>query len=606
MRLLNLSLIYWPGHAEATRLTAELQKRTEAVEKVLAAIGARRFREARSLFASSRELVSDDPRAGPLERQIADALQEAQRRLDHGNNLQQRGEGNEAIEAYHQALAICQDFEEARIALQNCPPSAPSCLQARATPEKILLSWQASLSRRTVVYHLLCRHQADGPGRYLGQTSDTHWTDAAVTPGSLCWYELTAVSQEGVRSATVSVGPILAVGEVIGLKAEASDRQVVLTWQSPPKVRRTEIYRADGRIPPPPSGPGCAATGCTLLPLSTINLRDTGLLNETIYGYRVCCVFVDFYGKEVITPGIGVTATPCMPPLLVTSLSADAGEEGMVLSWCNPHRVEVTVVRTEQLPALEPGQTLTRNEVDRLGTCLSRVMAIRAIDPAPRAHQPWYLVFSANRFLASYCGQLQYVELEDLHVQQVEHGVLLTWKWPPGCAALLVSHAGSPLNDDGKPFARTANAETGELFVKLSELPPGEQTFQARCVLYEGDSTRAAGQGRQVTTRIVPPRIIRWRWRRRGVFRKTVEVVVETQADLSDLQCLRLVGKVNEVPRSLHDGRCLGEWRPNHDSEVRLEIRSWPEARGEVFCRLFCEPADALTIMQLPVSQAVL
>ena len=89
------------------------------------------------------------------------------------------------------------------------------------------------------------------------------------------------------------------------------------------------------------------------------------------------------------------------------------------------------------------------------------------------------------------------------------------------------------------------------------------------------------------------------------------KLVVESDGSLEALKELKLMAKVNEVPATKSTGKCLASWQPGvapleADGSLRLELAQWPDARGEVLCRLFASPAAHVTIVHPPMAQAVL
>jgi hypothetical protein len=158
---------------------------------------------------------------------------------------------------------------------------------------------------------------------------------------------------------------------------------------------------------------------------------------------------------------------------------------------------------------------------------------------------------------------------------------------------------------------RLRRAAYNELLLEARELGLGEaEAREAIAAAAAARGCRTPGEGS------APPVLLRWTLARRwGFSRRRAELaVVECQGDPSGLEELRVVGKVNGLPtgEGAADERCLGEWGPEMGPAgrvIRVKLRDWPEKlppRAEVLCRLFGEPAEALTILDPPPAESVL
>jgi hypothetical protein len=206
------------------------------------------------------------------------------------------------------------------------------------------------------------------------------------------------------------------------------------------------------------------------------------------------------------------------------------------------------------------------------------------------------------------------VEVKELHASREDGQVVLRWGWPDGCTAVEVTSSpdsAKGLVGDDTPLAvrRNGREPTGLLRLPIDGFAPGRRTFRVRCLLDLQDASQTAGPGRAVDELIARSRELRWALRRRPFGLGTTRLLIETE-DLSGLERLRLVGKVNERPTSPDDGRCLLDWRPTRQaaSLAPLVLTVWArrDPRGETFCRLFIEPAELIRIDDPPVDQTVL
>jgi hypothetical protein len=156
---------------------------------------------------------------------------------------------------------------------------------------------------------------------------------------------------------------------------------------------------------------------------------------------------------------------------------------------------------------------------------------------------------------------------------------------------------------------RSGQETSGQARIPIDGLAPGRRTFRARCLLDGGDHARVAGPGRAVDEVVCRARELRWALRHLPLGLGATKLVIESE-DLSGLERIRLVGKVNERPTSAEDGRCLLDWRPTDKSPALRRLVTTLGAprdpRGEIFCRLFIEPANLIRIDDPPVDRTVL
>jgi hypothetical protein len=124
-----------------------------------------------------------------------------------------------------------------------------------------------------------------------------------------------------------------------------------------------------------------------------------------------------------------------------------------------------------------------------------------------------------------------------------------------------------------------------------------------------GNSDRVTGPGRTIKALVSRSRELRWALKRSPFGLGSTQLVIEAE-DLSGLERLLLVGKVNERPDSPDDGFCLLDWRPTSQATALpplvLTVDSRRDPRGETFCRLFIEPVDLIRIDDPPVGRTVL
>jgi hypothetical protein len=607
--LVDEARTFWRGSPEVVRRVEALRQQErqarDARDGVHLAIESRRFVAARKLLESWRAHNPDDPGIAPAEDKIRVALTRARGHVERARGLPP----DQACAEYEQALELCPDLPEAIGGLARCPPMPVVGLEVRWTAGTgVVLTWRPGGGRAPARYRVHRREAKASEWEALATVSQPKYTDTRVEPGAIYSYNVVPCTPEGVLGAAVAGEPVLILGEVSDAGAVAGDGEVTLSWQQPRRVRRVEIYRAEDAVPASPSAPGQAPPGTVLLPrVAGDGYRDAGLENEILHEYRLCCVFTSPQGGEVISPGVVLTATPTAAPPRLECLRIVAAERGVLLTWHNPAGPRVLVIRTDRAPGYPVGERMAREEVEGLAYPLEEAAGSGggdgALDPAPRATEPCYLVYSLNRTDAAYAGLLRYVDLDRLFIRVEGDQLRILWTWPEGCTGLVVSIDGQVVAEPVRPAEENAH---GECTLPLGQVGNGERTIQAVCRV--ADDSCLAGPGVTETARVFRQRVVRWRLVKRGLFKRTAQVLVECSQDLSDLHRLLVVAGVNQQPDSPREGRILGRWKPDDRAPgpITIDLEPWPAARGEVFCRLFAEPPDGLSFQGPPPEQAVL
>jgi tetratricopeptide (TPR) repeat protein len=629
---LNQALAYWPDWAPAReakqRVEATLQQRESEIGQIEDLVLSRQLIKARvtleHLIPTWRTARADD-----LRRRVQEGLDRANDFVQQAELLRASGRNEEALPKYEKALSQCTDLERAQRMLASTPPPPPTGLDVEALPRGFRLRWEAPRDAWGVLRYRVLRKVGGPPihpgdGTVVAEVEVTRLDDSVVESGSHYHYAIYSLRGKLPSPDCVHEGPFLLTLEVEDLKATGGDGQIALQWRTPAGCKRVEIWRSAGN---PPEVGGDSDTVPQDLVRNRSELIDAGLVNETTYGYRLCCVFNDLNGREIMTRGKTIQATPCSPPPRVLAIEAgtDAPGGGISLRWNNPERCAITVLRSDRPAAVPVGAIVSLGTLPTLGHRLTEVGPLSATDPAPRADKPHYLIFSTNRLQATYCGSVEYLELCDLSSSQRNGQLILQWPWPDGCQQVEIFETredeGPPITGvNGKLMARREGEQEAVVSHSLEDIATGRTRFHVRCVRAEREGTKVVGPGLSIVARVVRSRVLHWHFRRTWLDRLSRllrvrggprHLVLKTGGGLSVVSRLRLVGKVNQFPESPTDGRCLLEWQPgSSDSdkeEVCLAVAPWPDApRGEVFCRLFAEPENAIRIVHPLADHVVL
>ena len=491
------------------------------------------------------------------------------------------------------------------------PPPPPAAIEYSVAPGYIYVKWPSVTGLAEPIYRLVRTESANphapDANRKTWRLKSTTFEDKEVVAGRSYWYWV--ASENGtVVSSAAHTGPVLAVDEVMDLKATPSSQEVQLSWTVShlSSVKRVEIHR---QVADPGRAPTAGGEGALLVATEPDRFVDAGLCNGTTYVYRVRCVFAKLDGTELVTRGDVTKATPFEPPPVVDNIRGDCASN-LTIRWENPHQAEMRVFRGRRAPSVKEGEILPLSGLGALGTILRSVFPESADDSCPDASEPFYSVVSVNQHSASYCGCVQFVEIERLDTTSRNDNIVVEWDWPPNCDEAILQISGPGEKDDSGEVERIRRSGPHEV-VHCHTSAPGRFRVHVQCVVPQGKLTRVAGSGRtDEVSSDVAKRVdwhfrrshMSWFWRNIPVLgrQQTPRLVIVPSGRLQGVRVMRLIGKVNDCPRSPTDGLCLAEWKDESGEvmgEIDLPVKDWPNAGGEVYCLLFVEPEDLVTVV---------
>ena len=222
-------------------------------------------------------------------------------------------------------------------------PEAVVNLEATASPEQVVLRWEAPASNGgAAITHYEYRYSSDSYSTWTA--SEPAWADVAeetvtvetLTNGTEYTFEVRAVNRVGASPARRgSATPATVPEAVVNLEASAGDEQIVLRWEVPasnggsPITRYQYRYSSNSHSTWTESEPAWAdVTRGSSARSQTVS----SLTNDTEYTFEVRAVNAVGEG-----PASRVSATPAVSkPGPVRNLSASAGDESVTLYWEAP------------------------------------------------------------------------------------------------------------------------------------------------------------------------------------------------------------------------------------------------------------------------------
>ena len=205
-------------------------------------------------------------------------------------------------------------------------PAIPTGLAATPGNAQVSLLWN-TVSGATGYTLFRSTVQGTQGAAVVTNQAATSFVNTGLTNGTTYFYSVTAVNGNGssLASAQVSAKPAAppAPPAPTGLTATPGNAEVTLAWAASTGAVSYNIYRStvtngQGDVP--------VMTGITLL-----TFKDTGLVNNTTYFYKVAAVNANGTGPQ----SAQASAKPVLPPVPVapTGLSATGGNAQVTLSW---------------------------------------------------------------------------------------------------------------------------------------------------------------------------------------------------------------------------------------------------------------------------------
>ncbi len=199
------------------------------------------------------------------------------------------------------------------------PPAAPSGLSAAPGNATVSLAWNAA--PRAATYTVRRSTSPSGPFDPVSSVPATAFIDTTVTNGTVYYFTISAQNSggESTPSAPVAASPIAPPPAPSGLQLSAGNRRVSLAWSASPRATSYGVRRATTS-----GGPYVAVASPAAL-----SYVDTDVVNETTFYYVVTALNI---GGES-PPSAEAWTTPVSEPDSVAALEATPGNALVSLAW---------------------------------------------------------------------------------------------------------------------------------------------------------------------------------------------------------------------------------------------------------------------------------
>ncbi|MDB6065098.1 MAG: hypothetical protein JWR26_1306 [Pedosphaera sp.] len=198
------------------------------------------------------------------------------------------------------------------------PPSAPTNLAATPGINSVSLGWDATSG--ATGYKVL-RGTSTGVYTVSNNVASNAYTDNTTVGGTTYFYVVQATNSSGAsaNSSEVSAIPTIALPSApSGLTATGTNGAVNLSWSAGSGAASYNVKRS--------TTSGAEATIATS---GTTSYSDTSVINGTTYFYQVSST--NNAGESANSAE--ASATPDVPPVAPTGLTATAGTNQVALSW---------------------------------------------------------------------------------------------------------------------------------------------------------------------------------------------------------------------------------------------------------------------------------
>ncbi|TDB99111.1 hypothetical protein [Actinomadura sp. 7K534] len=513
---------------------------------------------------------------------------EARHRLDTALRLRETAAAERDPDRAHRllsdALRLVRDLPGAAAHQRRLPPRPVPAVRADVDGATVRLSWEASPSTAGEVLHQVVRRTGRAPrdvrdGEPLGGPLDER--PPVNVP---LYYGVVAVRGDAAAAPAVA-GPLLVRPDPAEVELLAGDGQVTGRWRCPAEAARVVVVR-DGRA----------------VPAGRDGFRER-VPNGRTHHYRICAVYLDSAGREVVTDGVRASATPSAPPEPVYELSAetDASDPGLVrVAFGAPGSGTAELVLAEEPPPWPRSALVPLEEVRRETRRLACTPVPGGLAVRPGA-SGWLLAVTVAEGTAAIGAYHRHVNLPPprrLVAERRGDHVHVGFDWPPDVTevelAYRIGAEPRPAAAAGEVVTRAAYDTQGGVRLPVPEDEPVELSVAAA-----GTVGGSRVTGPPVTAEVAARTVVRYDVLRSGPpWRRTLTVRLTSPRPLR-LARLALVLRTGRVmPHRPADGETLGRWEQVPvPGELSLDA---PAAAAPYWLRCFADD-DAVALSDPPV-----
>ncbi|MWK38648.1 hypothetical protein GEV43_34530 [Actinomadura sp. J1-007] len=541
---------------------------------------------------------------------------EARHRLDTALRLRESAvaedDPDRAWRLLADALRLVRDLPGAAEHQRRLPPYPVPALRADvdgpadgARGPSVRLAWDASPSTAgEVVYHVVRRRGRPPRDAADGEPLPGARDDRPPVNVPL-YYGVVAVRGEAAAAPAVA-GPVTVRPEPGEVTLTPGDGVVTGRWRCPPEAARVHVVRAGRPVPAGREG-----------------FRER-VPNGTTHHYRISAVYLDTEGREVATPGVRESVTPCAPPVPVYELAAepDPSDPGLLrVRFDPPPNGTVELVLTDGPPPWPRSAVVPVEEVRRASRRLAAAPSGGGLEVRPGAGG-WLLAVTVAEGTAAIGAYHRHVNLPPprrLVAERRGAYVHVGFDWPPDVAeAELTWRVGADRIATGRieaglveagriePGRLGSGAPRREIVTRAAydtqggvRLPVPEDEPVEVAVASSGTVGGARVTGPAVAAEVPAPTVVHYDLVRSGPpWRRTLTVRLSSARPLRVARLTLVLRAGRVMPHRAADGETLGTWEQVPvPGEVSLPP---PGVSGPYWLRCFADD-DVVELSDPPV-----
>ncbi|MCA9137752.1 MAG: hypothetical protein KDB00_13365 [Planctomycetales bacterium] len=517
---------------------------------------------ARRLFGAERlaaQLTAEGIQVGQsIIHQITSGLDAARKSHQRAASLLSDGRIDEAVDKFCESIALCDDFDEVRIALEKIPPVAPHGLQVECVASHNRITWEVPKKRSDTQYVVTrsegtpAKNKADGEA--LAKVSGTSFDDATADEGRVYYYAVYAV-RGTVRSTDVATSKaVLRPGRVTGLTATAIDGEACVVWKLPHGSYEAAVTRNPGNV------------------VKTIAGNEFSESNLTIgetYSYSV----VPLYDHPDTGEAGAVRGTKRTVDVIVASkpdpvkdFVAEIDGECINIRWAPPAVGRVEIRISTQPPKFHEGDVISASEAKTIGGRLTTVGADKAKAKIPNTRQAYVvpITVEGSTAIVGKCAHVIDVpEVTNLRSHRKAPGRIdLTWDWPKGIDEVRVStvrvidNKKLSTNDvmrgayerNGNAYSLTY-AKTQVYLIVVQSKASGDSAYSKGVSV-----TESLGEETRIRYRVVSKKKTWY-----SKYNSRIELAWD-RAITTTLNDLVIIGRPDRLPTNITDGETIAEF----------------------------------------------
>ena len=507
--------VYWkdaPGADVVRKSLTELREKDrkvkEQIQKLEAqikdAIGKKEVYKARELFHQLRQIPEAAARLQTEEKIVNQTIAEVQPDTAKLTSVNDRSAKTELCEKILNRIADCP---VAKAELGKIPPLPPENLVATVIPTGIELKWAAPIAKSLLTF-IVVRKIGGTPASVSDgtriQDSVTHsgFVDSTIDIGVVYGYTVftqrdKTIETTGCRS--VLIQKIEDIGNVSILPGDSS---LTVSWTKQPASRGMIVTRFTGNT--------ATGNGTQVALQSENSFVDSNLANGTTYCYKIQTVFLGIDGKDCLSSGKAISATPQVPPKVIDDLRASEAGDDTILQWSVPPHGDVVLFDVDTEPEIPVGTVEWTTLVvlkERYGESIPVRNKGQTSWKNTSTGVRYILPITFHNGLAVFGKSISVIKIDDVSEPNLDYigdRLRLTWKWPKGLQKVLISyrHDQHPTGTDDVLSAKIVLSRQEYNIERAWFLPIGHSQEYYFCIyaVVERDTQNAYSRGVPIQT----------------------------------------------------------------------------------------------------------